>query len=145
MIPEQANNIFDLIRKLLNFRNANHSSDIQEVRGGKSNETEITDKRFSKKRVYLASLSSFLEIPENNCSTDSAVEISENLRANAQKNRAKRNRGRGQKLNQSYLFNDEVSFQRFWCLFLKIRPGFESSEKIRFSHSHWRKITEYLA
>ena len=39
----------------------NHSTDIQEVRGGKSNEAEITDI----KRVYLASLSSFLEIPEN--------------------------------------------------------------------------------
>ena len=73
---------------------------MQEVRGGKSIGTEITARDFRKcEYISRVRLSSFLEIPEN-AVIYSAAEISEILRANAQKNRLKcKNRGHGQKRN----------------------------------------------
>jgi hypothetical protein len=64
---------FQKIRKLLDFRNANHSTEIP---GGKSNGTGIPGKKFPKIWVYLARLSTFPEIPEN--AIYSPLEISGN-------------------------------------------------------------------
>ena len=50
---------FCKIRKLSNFRNENHlpkSGKFREIPGGKSNETEIPGKTFSKNSLFLLEL-----------------------------------------------------------------------------------------
>ena len=56
---------FQKIRKLLNFRNANNSSENYSNFAGKFEWKGNFRKKFSKIWVYLARLSSFLEILEN--------------------------------------------------------------------------------
>ena len=51
--------------KLLNFRNANHSTENSGILGAKLNGKETSGKTFSKIWVYLARFCSFLEILEN--------------------------------------------------------------------------------
>ena len=64
------------IRKLLNFRNANHSTKNAEMKN-ESNPTEISDTKLPKIKVYLTWLSSFQNFLR--ILSHSLVENSENL------------------------------------------------------------------
>ena len=127
----QENDIFDSIRKMLNFRNVNHSTDNsgssgREIKWNRNCWQEIFENvNISREFVLCPS------------STDSAVEISENLRANAKKNRAKcKNSGHGQKWNQSVNFRFVT--RNYWVFkgcgdsLSKYDRIFELSEKTGF-------------
>ena len=71
---------FQKIRKLLNFRKANHFNDNFRNSRRKSKGTEIPRKNFLENLAYLARLSRFPEIPE--MLLHSSPEISENSNQN---------------------------------------------------------------